>query len=247
MRRRLQPRGDRERGLAGRTAVVTGGARNIGFAIASALRDAGASVVLIDSDGDALSKAARKLGCAALEADLTGGAEVAARLLAEHGSVELIVNNVGITTRKRFRELGEEDFDLILSTNLRGPWFFTRALVEPLIAERKTGAILFVSSIHSSHVRLNPHYSASKAAVAMLVRELAHELGPQGIRVNALSPGWIGEWHEEGERKVALRRAGTPEDVAPMAVALLDDAVSGYVTGADVAVDGGLSLHSWLD
>ncbi|MFL5843470.1 MAG: SDR family NAD(P)-dependent oxidoreductase, partial [Solirubrobacteraceae bacterium] len=130
---------------------------------------------------------------------------------------------------------------------LRGPWFFTRALTEALIESGRRGSILFISSVHSSQVRLYPHYSASKAAVAMLVKELAYGLGRDGIRVNALSPGWIGPPVGEVAERVALRRAGTPGDVAPMALALLDDTVSGYVTGADVAVDGGLALHSWLD
>jgi 3-oxoacyl-[acyl-carrier protein] reductase len=240
-------RSGERRALAGRTAVVTGGARNIGLEIARALDDAGAEVVLVDRDARALVKAAGKLGCAAIEADIAGGAAVAERVLAEHGTVDLIVNNVGIGTASGFRELGEQDFDRVFAANLRGPWFFTRALVEPLIAGRRHGAILFVSSLHSSHVRLHPHYSASKAAIGMLVKELAHELGPHGIRVNAVSPGWIGPPGPNGERLVALRRAGTPEDVAPMALALLDDAVSGYVTGVDVPVDGGLALHSWLD
>ena len=80
----------------------------------------------------------------------------------------------------------------------------------------------------------------------MLVKELAHELRPHGIRVNAVSPGWIGAG-ESAADLIPLGRAGVPEDVAPMAVALLDDAVSGYVTGADLAIDGGLALHSWLD
>src|SRR6478752_2115531 len=108
------------RGVGGRTAVVTGGARHIGFAIAEALCDAGAQVVLVDRDGQALSKAARKLGCAAVEADIGAGAAVAERVLSEHGPIELIVNNAGIVTPDRFRELGEEDFDLVLRTNLRG-------------------------------------------------------------------------------------------------------------------------------
>ena len=242
-RRRSMPRP----WVAGRSAVVTGGARHIGFAIAEALCDAGAHVVLVDRDAPALAKAARKLGCAAIEADVGAGAAVAERVLTEHGPVQLIVNNVGIVTTKRFRELGEEDFDLVLRTNLRGPWFFTRALVDALIDSRRGGAVLFISSLHSSRVRLYPHYSASKAAVAMLVKELAHELGAHAIRVNALSPGSIGESDGRVERLVALGRAGTPGDVAPMALALLDDTVSGYVTGADIPVDGGLALHSWLD
>lgn len=228
--------------------MVTGGARHIGLAIATALSEAGSKVVVIDRDADALASAARRLGCGAVHGDLgaDSATALAERVLEEHGTVDLIVNNVGIATPSRFRDLTEDEFDLVLATNLRGPWFFTRRLVEAVIADRRRAAILFISSLHSSRVRLYPHYSASKAAVAMLVKELAHELGPQGIRVNALSPGWIGTGEPAAEL-IPLGRAGVPEDVAPMAVALLDDAVSGYVTGADLAIDGGLALHSWLD
>ena len=229
--------------------MVTGGAGNIGLGIGTALAEAGARVVLIDSDAEALAKAARRLGCAAVNADLgaDSAAALAERVLEEHGTVDLIVNNVGITTPSGFRETTEDEFDRVFATNLRGPWFFTRRLVEAVIAERRPASILFISSLHSARVRLHPHYSASKAAVAMLVKELAHELGPHGIRVNALSPGWI---EPDGGKKsdlIPLGRTGRPQDIAPVALALLDDAVSGYVTGADVAVDGGLATHTWID
>jgi NAD(P)-dependent dehydrogenase (short-subunit alcohol dehydrogenase family) len=235
--------------VAGGRAVVTGGAAGIGRAIAAALSAAGADVVVVDRDETALAEAARSLGCGAVHADL--GADTAAtlaeRVLDEFGTIDLVVNNVGITTESRFRDLGEDEFDVVFATNLRGPWFFTRRLVDAVVADRRTASILFISSVHSSHVRTFPHYGASKAAVAMLVKEMAHELGPLGIRVNALSPGWIAPATGRAEQLIPLRRVGTPEDVAPMAVALLDDAVSGYVTGADIVVDGGLSLHTWHD
>jgi NAD(P)-dependent dehydrogenase (short-subunit alcohol dehydrogenase family) len=236
--------------VAGTTAAVTGGGRGIGLAIASALRAAGSNVVLIDRDSGALAAAARQLGCAALVADITADpGDLAERVLAAHGVADLIVNNVGITTPSRFRDVTEEEFDTVLATNLRGPWFFTRRLVDAALAAGQRASILFISSLHATHVRHFPHYSASKAAVAMLVREMAHELGPAGIRVNSLSPGWIGPDTRRGRaaKLIPLRRVGVPEDVAPMAVALLDDEVSGYVTGADLAVDGGLALHTWLD
>jgi NAD(P)-dependent dehydrogenase (short-subunit alcohol dehydrogenase family) len=247
------PSSERFPGLAGRNAVVTGAGHGIGLAIAAALAAAGARVVMLDHDAGALERAAAQHGCAAVCGDLAADPPrtLARRVLEAHGAVDLIVNNAGISTPSRFRELDEDDFDLVLSTNLRGPWFFTRELVDALIAEGRGGSILFISSLHASHVRHFPHYSASKAAVAMLVKELAHELGPHGIRVNALSPGWIvtsaHAARPEADALVPLRRVGVPEDVAPMALALLDDAVSGYVTGADVVVDGGLGLHSWLD
>ena len=89
------------------------------------------------------------------------------------------MNNVGIDTPHSFLELNETELDLVLRTNLRGPWLFTRELVSDLVARDIGGAILFISSLHDHVVRRRPHYSASKAAVAMLVRELAYELAPQ--------------------------------------------------------------------
>jgi NAD(P)-dependent dehydrogenase (short-subunit alcohol dehydrogenase family) len=209
-------------------------------------------VVALDRDEPALEQAGRTLGCATVRGDMAADRpdDLADRVLEAYGTVELIVNNVGVTTYERFTGLGEHDFDTVFAANLRGPWFFTRRLVERVVAEQRRASILFISSLHSSHVRHFPHYSASKAAVVMLVKEMAHELGPLGIRVNALSPGWIATNSEppsEAAGLIPMRRHGTPEDVAPVAVALLDDSVSGYVTGADVPVDGGLALHTWLD
>jgi NAD(P)-dependent dehydrogenase (short-subunit alcohol dehydrogenase family) len=241
--------------LAGRQAIVTGAAHGIGLAIARRLRAAGAAVIALDKDEEALA-AAFQAGEATLIVADVGGDDPAAlgdRLIAEHGPIPLIVNNVGITTPRSFLELEPDEFDAVFATNLRGPWFLTRQLARALVDSGERGAIVFISSIHDTHVRLNPHYSASKAAVGMLVRELAHELGAHGIRVNAISPGWIRtEEHIESTRAEALTsripagRSGDAEDVAQMAVTLLSDRLAGYVTGARIPVDGGLSLHTWL-
>jgi NAD(P)-dependent dehydrogenase (short-subunit alcohol dehydrogenase family) len=162
---------------------------------------------------------------------------------------------VGVDTPQNFLALKEENFDHVFRTNLRGPWFLTRDLAADMVQRGGGGSILFVSSLHDHVVRRRPHYSASKAAVSMLVRELAYELGPHGIRVNAISPGVIGSAsvpppsHEESERLRELvrlgGRQGRPQEVARMAAVLLSDHWSGYVTGANVPVDGGLDLATW--
>lgn len=243
--------------FAGRNAVVTGAARGIGAGIAQRLTQLGARVVAVDRDELALAQAfADEPGVIAWTADLaTGGAgDLAGAIAARHGPIDLIVNNVGIDTPGSYLEIDEPDFDHVFATNLRGPWFFTRRLVAELIELRGRGAVLFVSSLHDHVVRTRPHYSASKAAVAMLVRELAHELGPHGIRVNAISPGVIHSGSVPGpdadddrrvRRVVPLGRIGEPADVASMAAVLLSDEWSGYVTGANVPVDGGLGLYTW--
>jgi NAD(P)-dependent dehydrogenase (short-subunit alcohol dehydrogenase family) len=240
--------------LDGRRAVITGGGSGIGLGIGRWLVASGCSVTLIDQHFDRGGRALRKQGFSLLRHDLAVAdpALVAEEVLVD-GPVELIVNNVGVATGHRFTELDVGDFDRVMAINLRTPWFFTRRLVQELIDTDRRGAILFVSSLHDHVVRRFPHYSASKAAVAMLTRELAHELGPRGIRVNAISPGWIESRplaaHErtEGRHLIPLGRHGEPSDLGPIAVVLLSDALSGYITGSNLPVDGGLDLHSWLD
>jgi NAD(P)-dependent dehydrogenase (short-subunit alcohol dehydrogenase family) len=237
--------------LRGRRALVTGAGRNIGRGIAQRLADAGAQVVAADRDGAALKRAFDG-GVDLLELDLRGDpSELARAVLDRDGPPELIVNNVGVMTPHRFLELGEDDFDTVMRTNLRGPWFLTKALVRELIARRLPGSVVFISSLHDHRIRTLPHYSASKAAVTMLVRELAYELAPHRIRVNAISPGWVvDDDRKVGRRDVAkipLGRAGRPADIAAVAAMLLSDELAGYITGANIPVDGGLDLHGWIE
>jgi len=241
--------------LAGRQAVVTGAAHGIGLSIARRLATAGAEVLAVDRDRERLQAAFSERECTPIVADLVeaGGARLAERLLAAHGRIDLVVNNVGISTPHSFLELEEEVFDLAVNTNLREPWFFTRVLVRRLIDDAQPGAIVFISSLHDRFVSGKPHYSVTKAAVSMLVRELASELAPHGIRVNAISPGSV--WTEQSEapaeevgyaaRLIPVGRIGYPDDIAGAAVFLLSDEWAGYITGANVSVDGGLALHSW--
>jgi 3-oxoacyl-[acyl-carrier protein] reductase len=237
-------------GIEGRLAVVTGAARGIGRSIAEQLMLEGARVIPIDKQADTLDRAFGD-GVDTMQADLAADepASVAAAIVDRFGPPELIVNNLGIATRHRFLDLEEHAFDLVFSTNVRGPWFFTKRLVQELLDSDLGGSIVFISSLHDHHVRLYPHYSASKAAVAMLVRELAYELASSGIRVNAVSPGWVpGEGAEDAgsSARIPLGRAGTPQEVAKIVLFLLSDELAGYVTGANLPVDGGLGLHNWL-
>jgi NAD(P)-dependent dehydrogenase (short-subunit alcohol dehydrogenase family) len=229
-------------GLAGKRAVVTGGGSGIGAGIAERLRQAGADVVTVDADA-----ATSPTEVADLADD--GGA-LAGRLLETYGPFDLIVNNVGVTPPSGFLEADEAEWDRVIAVNLRGPWFFTRRLVQALVDDGRAGSILFVSSLHDTSVSGKPHYSASKAAIAMLVKELGWSLAPHGIRVNAVAPGGIftnNDLTPDREYpRIAMGRIGLPDDVARIAIALLDDEVSGYVTGARVPVDGGLALFDWL-
>jgi NAD(P)-dependent dehydrogenase (short-subunit alcohol dehydrogenase family) len=253
--------------LRGRRAVVTGAARGIGEAIAKWLIMAGADVTVIDKDSRVKS-VFRTESCQVLEADLYAEdvVAVAGEVLA-NGPVELLVNNVGITTPHGVLQVGGDELDLVLGTNLKGPWLFTNRLVEALIEDRARtpervprprGSILFISSGHDRFVAREAHYSVSKAGVAMLVKAMAKELGRHRIRVNAISPGWIRTAedtttpeqvakYERLRPRIPVGQAGVPADVARVALFLLSDAWSGYVTGQNIVVDGGLSLHNWLD
>jgi 3-oxoacyl-[acyl-carrier protein] reductase len=240
-----------------KTAVVTGAARGIGEGVALRLAELGAQVVAVDRDERALTSAfAARSSISPLVGALGDGREsdLADTVCDRFGIPELIVNNVGVDAPGSFLALDEHDFDSVFAVNLRGPWFFTQRLVEVLMERQAGGSILFISSLHDHVVRTRPHYSTSKAAVAMLVRELAHELGPHGIRVNAISPGVIrsgsvpgpdGDDEPRVRRIVPLGRMGEPRDVASMAAVLLSDEWSGYVTGANLPVDGGLALYTW--
>jgi NAD(P)-dependent dehydrogenase (short-subunit alcohol dehydrogenase family) len=253
--------------LRNRRAVVTGAARGIGEAVAKWLIMAGADVTVVDKDS-LVKDVFRTESCQVMEADLHGeDVEGLADELTRTGPVELLVNNVGITTNHRLLQVGAPELDLVLGTNLRGPWLFTNRLVRALIDDqarhpdrspRRRGSILFISSLHDRFVAREAHYSVSKAGVAMLVRAMAKELGRHRIRVNAISPGWIRTAEdpttpEQVAKEARLRPRipaglpGVPADVAKVALFLLSDAWSGYLTGQNIAVDGGLSLHNWLD
>ena len=158
--------------LSGRRAVVTGAARGIGEAIAKWLIMAGADVTVIDKDAELLKDAFRTEDCQVIEADLhREDAGALANELTRNGPVELVVNNVGITTPHRLLEIGPTELDLVLGTNLRGPWLFTDRLVKALIDDqaatpdrsrrRRGGSILFISSLHDRYVDLNKTFADS--------------------------------------------------------------------------------------
>ena len=238
--------------LKGRRAVVTGAARGIGEAVAKWLIMAGADVTVVDRDAEHLKESFRTEGCQVIEADLYEEDVVrVADELTRNGPVELVVNNVGITTPHRLLEIGPSELDLVLGTNLRGPWLFTDRLVKALIEDqartpgrtpRPRGSILFISSLHDRFVAREAHYSVSKAGVAMLVKAMAKDLGRHRIRVNAISPGWIRTAEDTSTPeqvakyarlwpRIPAGQAGVPADVAKVALFLLSDAWSGYITG----------------
>ncbi|PRX06371.1 UNVERIFIED_ORG: 3-oxoacyl-[acyl-carrier protein] reductase [Actinomadura viridilutea] len=243
-------------GLKGRHAVVTGGTRGIGRAITLALLDQGASVTVChrqeSAEADALRAefAARDAGALLVRADVSREAD--ARLLLDRahetfGPVDVLVNNAGIITHLPLAELAEDEWARVVDTNLGGAYRMIRASLDRLA---RPASIVNITSAVAEHGMPNAaHYVASKAGIIGLTRALCKELGPEGIRVNAVTCGVIdgtGQKNprgEEGKRRyaemTALGRLGEPAEVADAVLFLASDAAR-YVTGAVLGVDGGI-------
>jgi 3-oxoacyl-[acyl-carrier protein] reductase len=236
--------------LEGRKALVTGGSRGIGRAIAAELAGAGAQVVIgYRSGADEAQEVATEIGGTAVQADVANS-EDAKRLVEEAGDVEILVNNAGVTRDGLLARMSDEDWDVVLDTNLRGTFNTCRAVTRGMM-KRRSGAIVNVSSIVGLHG--NPgqtNYSASKAGIIGFTKALARELGSRGVRANVVAPGYVStrltnELPEELQQAMLastpLGRFGEPEDVAGAVRFLCSDAAA-FVTGEVLLVDGGLGM-----
>lgn len=247
--------------LAGETALVTGAGSGIGRAIAAALAREGARVALAEIDrhkGESAAAALRSEGREAvfIETDLsTPGAadKLFDAAVAALGQVSLLVHSA--SPRRREEDtvfaVSDETWARMVAVNLESAFRLGRRAGAHMKERGLKGRMLFITSLHAESPRNLPHYSASKAGMTMIMKELARALGPAGIRVNALAPGAVAGGGFAANpalaTKIALGRLGAPEDIAPMAVALLAEHFSSYVTGTTVVVDGGLALHNWID
>ncbi len=241
--------------LAGDSALVTGAASGIGRGIAKALAAEGVRLVLSDVSLGPGRMLAEELGAVFIEADLSQ--KSAAHHLFEKARAELQKISIFVhsaSPRRRESEhltvVTEDQWDTMLTVGLRSGFVLGQAVGDHMMAHGIKGRMLYITSLHAETPRNLPHYSATKAGQTMLVKELAKALGHAGIRVNAIAPGAIpGGGFDASPRMqdmIALGRTGTPEDIANMAVALLCDRFSSYVTGTTVVVDGGLALHNWI-
>ncbi len=242
----------------GESALVTGSASNIGRAIAVTLAREGAVVRCVDVDADrnaaTVAEIAKAGGSAeAVTADLSTTDGWRTAVPPDGHSIAMFVHSASPARREADGALTvtEATWDAMVNTNVRSGFFLARELGKRMQAAGTKGRMLFITSLHAETPRNIPHYAASKAGQTMVVKELARALGPAGIRVNALAPGAVpgGGFNAAAfsfDGKVPLGRLGTAQDMADMALALLSDRFSGYVTGTTVAVDGGIALYNWI-
>lgn len=244
--------------LKGETAVVTGGGSGLGFGIAECFVAAGARVVLIGRRADVLEKAAKKLGKAATfqPHDITALEEndnLIKWISKNIGPISILVNNAGIHLKKPAIETTPVEFGNVLQTHVVAAFSLTRAVL-PQMIQRKRGNILFTASMASLFgIPLVVAYSAAKSAYLGMVRSLATEVSPHGVRVNAIAPGWIESdmmitalnGDPTRSKKILgrtpMNRFGTAKDVGLAATYLCSPAAQ-FVTGVFLPVDGGVSI-----
>lgn len=246
--------------LTGEVAVVTGGASGIGFEAARALGTCGANIVLLDMNADGLKAAADKLRAAGVASvdgrvlDVTDPQAVeamAAKVVADFGKVDILVNSAGIARLNSALDTPDEEWRLVMDVNVNGVYWASRAFGRSMVARNK-GSIVNLGSMSGliiNRPQTAPSYMVSKGAVHMMTKALAVEWAKSGVRVNALAPGYVGtemtlKMRERPELfntwidMTPMGRLGTPQEIAS-AILFLASSASSYVTGAILSIDGG--------
>lgn len=243
--------------LEGKVALITGATRGIGKAIALKFAESGANIAFTyrqkNGAAEELEAAIAALGvtCKGYASDAAEYAstdETVKQVLSDFGRIDILVNNAGITKDGLLMRMNEEQWDAVIATNLKSAFNFTR-LVVPVMAKQRGGSIINMSSVVGVSGNAGQcNYSASKAGLIGFSKSVAKEMGPRGIRVNCIAPGFImtdmtsalsEELRDAWCKTIPLRRGGTPEDVANVALFLASD-LSSYVTGQVINCCGGM-------
>ena len=245
--------------LTGKTALITGAARGIGKAIALKFAEEGANIaftdLVIDENGEATKKEieAKGVKCQAYAsnaANFEETAEVVGKVHADFGSIDILVNNAGITKDGLMMRMTEAQWDAVIAVNLKSAFNFIHACT-PIMMRQRSGSIINMASVVGVHGNAGQcNYSASKAGMIGLAKSIAQELGPKGVRANAVAPGFIEtamtaqlpeEVRNEWMKKIPLRRGGQVEDIANVCLFLASD-MSSYVSGQVIQIDGGMNM-----
>lgn len=247
--------------LEGRTAIITGAAspRGLGKATASLFAQHGCKVAILDLNEAAAQDAAADIGelHVGLACDVTRKADcekAVATVLDSFGQIDILVNNAGITQPLKIMDITHENYDAVLDVNLLGTLNMSQSVI-PHMRDRKAGSIVNMSSVSAQRgggIFGGPHYSAAKAGVLGLTKAMARELAPDGVRSNAICPGFIatditgGALTEDMMTQILagipMGRAGAASDVAGCCLFLASD-LSAYVTGSEIDVNGGSLIH----
>jgi 3-oxoacyl-[acyl-carrier protein] reductase len=246
----------------GRVAVVTGSARGIGAATAKRFAEEGAAVAVLDLDQEAAEKSAAGLGASSavgVACDVGDAASVEAAVgtvVEQLGKIDVLVNNAGVTRDNLLFKMTEDDWDAVMNVHLRGSFLMSREVQKHMVAA-KYGKIVNLSSVSALGNRGQANYSAAKMGLQGFTRTLAIELGPLGINVNAVAPGFIvtemtdatarrvgvepEDFRKAAAERTPVRRVGTPADIAAAAAFLCSDEAS-FITGQTLYVDGGARI-----
>jgi 3-oxoacyl-[acyl-carrier protein] reductase len=241
--------------LQGQVALVTGGSRGIGLAIARELAAAGARIAVVARNAAGAQQAAASLpgeGHRGFACDVADpeAANALVKQVEEMGSLDILVNNAGVTRDNLLMRIKDEDWNAVLDTNLRGAFNLIRAASRGMM-KRRAGRIINITSVVGiTGNKGQANYAASKAGLIGLTKSVAKELGSRGVLVNALAPGYIetdmtAELPEAAREslmsQIALERMGRPEDIAPV-VRFLAGPGAAYITGQTIVVDGGMVM-----
>ena len=238
--------------LQGKTALITGAARGIGKAIALKFASEGANIAFTDlavneeTEQEIAALGVKAKSYASNAADFAQTEEVVKAVKEEFGSIDILVNNAGITKDGLMLRMTEQQWDAVIAVNLKSAFNFIHACV-PVMMRQRGGSIINMASVVGVHGNAG---AASKAGLIALAKSIGQEMGPKGIRANAIAPGFIDtamtqalseEVRKEWCNKIPLRRGGTVEDIANCATFLASD-MSSYISGQVIQVDGGMNM-----